>query len=191
VLPRKATLLLQPRGGDFDMVGNDRFLAFAHVALLVALASALCGAPARCETASLDKRAEIKEILIKTNAVDTAKRGMGAMAPMLLQIIRAKHSEMTAEQAQATMDIIKGVMNDQAGFVEKTVTDAYDETFSTEEVDALYKFYASPIGAQIASKVSAAQENAALKGQAWGQSVFGPEVIKRLKANESLKNFAD
>lgn len=172
------------------MVVRYGLLAFARFALSLSLASAFCGATARCETASPNKRAEIKEILVKMNAINSAKQGMNALAPALLEIIRGKHPEMTSEQSKAILDIFKGVINEQAGSVQNLVIDAYDETFSPEEIDTLYKFYSSPSGSVIAMKTSAAQQNARLKGQTWGQGIFAPEVLKRMKANPSLNNLA-
>lgn len=172
------------------MCYNNRIWRVVVFAQAAALASLLCGAPALGETKLLDKRGEIREILTRTDGVANAKRGASASVPMLIQVIRSKHPEISPAQTQELMDLVKSTLNDQSTFIERNVIDAYDETFSTEEIDALYRFYSSPTGAAIASKLGAVTQNAMEKGRIWGQTIFAPEVLKRIKASETIKNLA-
>jgi len=164
---------------------------FARLAGAVAVGAFLLDGPAFSETPKLDKRTQIKEIIVKANLLEDGKLGIERMMPFVLQSVRQRHPEMTAQQTQALTDIIKATVNDQTPFIERISIDAYDETFSADEISALYDFYQTAVGSGIAAKLGAVQQRVAQKAQLWGQSILVPELYKRLKASETLKDLAE
>jgi hypothetical protein len=77
-----------------------------------------------------------------------------AMLPVIAEQAQRTHSNLTAEDQQMLVDIVRQVMRDKMipKMIDRMVP-AYASTFTVPELEAMVKFYESPVGRSITDKI--------------------------------------
>jgi hypothetical protein len=137
--------------------------------------------------ADLTKEDKIKEIISRMHVLDSMKNGLERSVPTFVDTYKKRNPNMTTDQAEEILRVIRKSITDPQPSLESMFVEIYDGQLNDEQVDTLYTFYSTPIGAQIAERQQNVATAAALQAGTWGRSIWAPEITKRLQADDALK----
>jgi hypothetical protein len=168
-----------------------RFVSVAVVALCsipLALAPARAGAndsaggAAAAPSLSPEERAEVRELLELTHALDMGKTFSSAVVEQMSAALKnarpdlpPRAFDLIAEEVNAT---IAADLRSAGGF-EDTLIALYRKHFTRDEVRALVAFYRTPVGKKLSDKLPVLGQEAQTIGAQWGERL-GPKVGERV-----------
>jgi hypothetical protein len=135
----------------------------------------------------LTKEDKIKEIISRTNIVTSMKDGLETNMPTMVDTYKKQNPDITSDQTAELLKVIRKSIIDLEPSLENMYVQIYDNQLSGEQVDALYTFYSTPMGAQLAQKLQDINRAAVRQAGTWGKSIWAPEIKKRLQADDALK----
>jgi hypothetical protein len=110
--------------------------------------------------------------------------------PQFINAVRLKNPALTPTQIKEITEIYKQAQIDIRAVNRDATIDGWIETYSEQEIEALYKFYTSTLGAAIAAKQAALAQNTQSKTRMISQTIFAPDLARRLKSDPLLKDLA-
>ena len=137
--------------------------------------------------ADLTKVEKIKAIISRTRQLDIARDTFEKNIPMIMNAYKQNNPNLTSNQTEEIITVIRKSIIDLGPSFERMVIGVYDDQMNNEQVDALYDFYSTPIGSQIAEKQQYMIKFSGLQAGTWGRSILAPEIKKRLQADDALK----
>ena len=155
------------------------------VAVFVCM-SAVSSSFAQTKT-DLSKEDKIKEIILRTHVLDLMKNGLERSMPTIVDGYKKRNPNITTDQTEEILKVVRKSINDLEPSLENMFVEIYDSQFNDEQVDSLYTFYSTPIGAQIAEKQQNIATASALQAGTWGRSIWAPEIANRLQSDDALK----
>jgi hypothetical protein len=167
-------------------------IARIFLAAGVAAGALLLTSPALAQTAAPPPAAAVNpqaEALVRRYlAAIHFERSMdvmqSAMLPVFAEQARREHPEMTAEDQQMLVDIVRQVMRERLmpKMVDRMVP-IYAATFTMAELQAMVNFYESPVGRSITDKIPTLAPKSAEVTRALMPEMLG-EVLKELLARK-------
>jgi hypothetical protein len=139
------------------------------------------------EKSDLTKEDKIKEIILRTHVLDLMKNGLERSMPTIVDAYKKRNPNINADQTEEILKVIRKSITDLEPSLENMYLEIYDSQLNDKQVDSLYTFYSTPIGAQIAEKQQNLATASALQAGTWGRSVWSPEIVKRLQSDDALK----
>ncbi|MCP4177037.1 MAG: DUF2059 domain-containing protein [bacterium] len=121
--------------------------------------------------------AKALEVIKLTNADKMAKLTMKQM----VSIFKKSRPEISNDFWEKFIQ-----QADYQGF-SNMIADIYAENYTVPELDAMIKFYSSPIGQEIIKKQPQVSKAAMIAGQKWGQQL-GMKIALELQLNKPQKN---
>ncbi len=116
----------------------------------------------------MNKREKVVATITAQQTVHTLSK---TIATMVGTLIGLAPPDIALDTSKA-MELFKTRMIARVPELLERVADLHEATYNDEEVDALYNFYTSPIGASIVEKGNAIAEPAQRVGNAWGQEIM-------------------
>jgi hypothetical protein len=132
-----------------------------------------------------DKVAKILDLQFSQQAFMAAIENT---VPQFIANLRVKNPGLTLPQVKQLTDIYKQTQLDTRIMNRDAAIDGWIETYTEDEIDALYKFYTAPLGTTIAAKQPTLTLNTQSKTRVISQTIFGPELARRIKADPMLKD---
>jgi hypothetical protein len=139
------------------MFARTRIAAALTAAALLFAAPALAepvAAPARAASApNPEAVALVRRYLAAIHFERTMDSVQAAMLPVMTEQLAQAHREVTPEQRQIVVDVVRRVMREKMlpQMIDR-LTPIYAQTFTAPELQAMVAFYESPIGQSIADK---------------------------------------
>ena len=163
---------------------SNRTRVFALAILLAVLPAHAQNVNPEENVVEPEKRQRIERLLEVTGALNVAKIMSEAVTRQMTNAISQARPDIPAEAmnivAEETNAVISEAMVAQGGFIDLIIP-VYAKHFSAEELDALIRFYESPVGAKTVRVMPQITREAMQIGQTWGQSL-GPVIVERVKA---------
>src|SRR5271165_6378327 len=100
---------------------------------------------------------------------------------------KKRNPNITTDQTEEILKVVRKSINYLEPSLENMFVEIYDSQFNDEQVDSLYTFHSTPIGAQIAEKQQNIATASALQAGTWGRSIWAPEIANRLQSDDALK----
>lgn len=142
--------------------------------------------PVAAQAQSLDDK--VKYILEVGNFSEGVDTGFNAFRPMLLQQLKQTSSKITPEAANQIATIAGEELNALKpallGFGVEFIKKKLDE----EEINAMYEFYKTPVGARLGRKMSAAMPSLMTELQPFMAVQFAPRFQARLSQDPKLRS---
>ena len=142
------------------------------------------------DTAQLTARDKVAKILDLQFSKQAYTAVIENYVPVVINSARLKNPSLTPAQIKQITDIYKNTVVEMRSSVVDATIDGWLETYSEEEIDALYKFYTSPVGSAIAAKQAALSQSTQSKNRMVNQTIVNPELIRRMKSDPILKDVA-
>jgi hypothetical protein len=163
-----------------------KVLTLLLCAAVFSYSTVMCSSIAQTK-ANLTKEDKIEDILSRTHLLESVKLAFEGTIPTLVDAFKKRSPSMTPDQIAEVIKVIRKSAIDLEPTLKKLNIEIYDSQLNDEQVDALYNFYSTPIGAQVAEKEQDITEAAMSQAATWGRSIWAPELIKRLESDEALR----
>jgi hypothetical protein len=155
-------------------------------AAVLSYSTVVCSCVAQTK-ANFNKEDKIDNILSRTHLLESVRLAFEGTIPTMVDAFKKKNPNMTPDQTAEIINVIRKSAIDLEPTLKKLNIEIYDSQLNDEQVDALYDFYSTPIGAQVAEKEQDITKAAMSQGGTWGRSIWAPELIKRLESDEALR----
>jgi hypothetical protein len=171
--------------GDFVMFAGSRYVAGLALGLILLAAPAAAepaSAPPPAATANPQAAALVRRYLAAIHFERNMDAMQAAMLPVIVEQARRTHPNLTAEDQQMLVDVVRRVMREKMlpKMIDRMVP-IYAATFTIPELEAMVNFYESPVGRSIADKTPSLAPQSAEVTRALMPEMMG-EVVKEIVA---------
>jgi hypothetical protein len=164
---------------------GQKALIAVTIAILLCISAAFPSLPQT--ESNVSKNEKIKTILARMHFADTFRLGLETGMPKFIDVYKTKNPDLTPTQVEEILKVVRTSVVDLEPSLDNMMAQVYDSQFNDEQIDALYSFYSTPVGGQIAEKQQALSAAAALQSGTWARTIWSPEITKRLQSDELLK----
>jgi hypothetical protein len=157
-------------------------LAVGLILLATPAAAEPAPTPPAAATANPQAVALVRRYLTAIHFERNMDSMQAAMLPVMVEQTRRTHPNLTAEDQQVMIDVIRHVMREKMlpKMIDRMIP-IYAGTFTIPELEALVNFYESPVGRSIADKTPALAPKSAEITRALMPEMMG-EVLNELVA---------
>lgn len=159
-----------------------------HLALVSLLAVAPMFSVSAAEITA-QKKTAIGSLLKVTNAIGMGTQ-MGEMfAQQMFTVIRQSNPQVPDSAFEIIKDESMKTLKERMPELQGSFVELYDKYYSTEEIQQLNAFYATPVGQKSIRIMPAILQESMARGQQWGVSL-APELQQRIKDRLAKENIS-
>ncbi|ABC81560.1 DUF2059 domain-containing protein [Anaeromyxobacter dehalogenans] len=136
---------------------------------------------------SPEERAEVRELLALTHALDIGEMFSKVIVDQMSETLKSARPDLPARAFDLVADEVNATiaaeLRSEGGFADSLVA-LYRRHFTREEIQALVAFYKTPLGRKLSDKLPTLGQEGMAVGAKWGERLgpkVGERVVKRLQ----------